>query len=274
MTTWQLIASTWEWEPSVVIGCLGLAVGYLWLRRFRVDRRTWLSLLGDLTILFALVSSLDGLGDGYLFSAHMLQHLLLLLLAPPLLILGMPEDLLEKLLNWRPAAHLEKVLARPLVAWVLAVGNLWLWHIPALYNQTLVSEQIHTLEHLSFLVTWTIYWWPVWTPLKDHRLPPSSALVYLFTGGFANTLLGILLTFAPGVLYTGYLHPEGSPAGLHLIRDVWQIGVLDDQQLGGLFMWVAGMLGFIWPILAEVGRFYRKTDHADAAPHNPAVSNG
>lgn len=98
MTTWQFLTSTWSWEPSILLGCALLLAGYLAAVRFRLDGRQLLFVAGDLVLLLALVSPLDELGDTYLFSAHMAQHLLLVLVVPPLFLLGIPPQLAERVL--------------------------------------------------------------------------------------------------------------------------------------------------------------------------------
>jgi cytochrome c oxidase assembly factor CtaG len=262
MTTWHLLATAWDWEPSVVVGCAAIALAYLAAVRFRLNGRAALFLAGDAVLLLALVSPLDALGDDYLFSAHMLQHLLLIMVVPPLLLLGIPEKLAARLLQWRPAASAERVLRRPVVAWLLAVLTLWAWHAPLLYNLTLASEDVHITEHLLFLVTWTIFWWPVLGPIESSRLAPWPAISYLFAAGAANTVLGALLTFSHAGLYPAYLHPEDGLGALALIRGGWGLTPDVDQQLGGLVMWVAGSLVILAAILGLLVRWYRAPEKA------------
>ena len=113
MTTLQLFATAWDWHPSVVVGCFGLMAAYLVAARPHAPRRVAWYTAGVLTILFALVSPLDPLGDDYLFSAHMIQHLLLALVAPPLLLLGIPDSLVRRWLVHPVLARIERQLSRP-----------------------------------------------------------------------------------------------------------------------------------------------------------------
>ncbi len=265
MTTGALLAAAWEPEPSIVVGCALLALLHLALVRFSEPRRTAWWMAGVVVLLLDLVGPLDVLGDDYLFSAHMLEHLTLLLLVPPLLLLGVPERLARRALAVRWVAATERLLRRPAVAWALMVGTLWAWHLPAAYNATLANETIHAVEHLSFLVTATIFWWPVLTPLPERRLHPITAIFYLYAAMVANAVLGILLTFAPVGIYPAYLRPADELGALALIRDHWNLGPAADQQLGGLFMWVIGMFGFLWATLAMLVRWYREPEH-DAEP--------
>jgi cytochrome c oxidase assembly factor CtaG len=276
MTTGHLLAIAWDWEPSVVVGCAALAIAYLAAVRFRFDVRTALFIGGDAVLLLALVSPLDALGDDYLFSAHMLQHLLLIMVVPPLLLLGLPAGLAARLLRWRAAASAERLLRRAPVAWLLAVLMLWAWHAPVLYNLTLASETVHITEHLLFLVTWTIFWWPILGPIEDSRLAPFQGIGYLFAAGVANTVLGALLTFSHAGLYPAYLHPEDELGALALIRGQWGLTPDADQQLGGLIMWVAGSLVILAAILGLLARWYRSPEATqgsgpDAAPNGRVV---
>jgi cytochrome c oxidase assembly factor CtaG len=256
MTTWKLLAITWDWYPSVVIGCAGLLVVYLATLRSRWTSRAWYFIAGVVVLLLALVSPLDGLGDTYLFSAHMAQHMLLLLAVPPLLLLGTPRWLEEWIVRQPPLGRIEHILSRPLLAWSIGTGMVWAWHAPGLYNAALANENIHTLEHLCFLVTGTIFWWPCLRPVVEARLAPLTTVVYLFAGGAANCILGLVLTYAPPGLYPAYVHPVDSLGALPLIRDQWGLSPELDQQLGGILMWVLGMLVYLGAIVGALARWY------------------
>jgi cytochrome c oxidase assembly factor CtaG len=255
MTTGQLLLTAWDWDPSVVLGCSALVAGYMAALRFRYTPAAPRFFAGVVVLLLALVSPIDLLGDRYLFSVHMFQHLLLILVVAPLLIVGIPAHLWRRLLRRRALDRIERVLRRPLVAWLPAVGILWLWHLPALYEAALEHPAIHVGQHLSFLVTATIFWWPVLTPVRERRLPLAPTLGYLLTAAAANTLLGILLTFAPAGLYPAYRHPLDLLGLLPLIRNTWGLTPTVDQQLGGLIMWVPGGLVFLGAVLVTLIRW-------------------
>lgn len=260
MSGWSILRIAWAWDPSVVLGCCALALGYLAVVRFRpVPQAPWF-FAGVGVLLFALVSPLDVLGDRYLFSVHMVQHLLLLLVVPPLLLRGLPVDPLRRLLR-RPLLHrVERGLTHPLVAWLLAAGTLWVWHVPTLYGAALASEPIHIGQHLTFLVTATIFWWRICVPLPERRLAPMLTLPYLFTAGLSNAVLGALLTFAPAGLYPAYGHPVDLLGILPTLRGAWGLSPAVDQQLGGLLMWVPGGLVYLGALLAVVIHWYQTAD--------------
>jgi putative membrane protein len=227
----------WDWEPSVVIGCTALALGYIAIVRKHGFRRAPYFLAGVLLLLLDLVSPIDTLGDRYLFSAHVLQHFLLALVIPPLLLLGTPAFELG------PLAKLERAIGQPPVSWLLGVGTMLAWHIPALFNAALGNEGLHIVQHLSFLVAGTIFWWPILGPLQNRHLPPLSAISYLFSACICCSLLGAFLTFSPVGFYPAYV-------------GYWGLDAKSDQQLGGLLMWVPGCFVYLSAILSTVMRWY------------------
>ncbi|MGB6482378.1 MAG: cytochrome c oxidase assembly protein [Candidatus Acidiferrales bacterium] len=257
MTDWQLFVSAWDWEPSVIAGCAAMLLAYFAALRFQFPKVAWYFITGVMVLLLALVSPVDTLGDTYLFSAHMLQHILLILIVPPLLLLGVPRDLAQRILRRPLADRTERVLSRPVLAWTLGVGTMWIWHWPPLYNAALASEPIHIVEHLLFLVTATIFWWPVISPIEELRLAPLGAVIYVFGACVAHTVLAILLTFAPLGLYPAYLQPVDTLHILPLLRDRWGLTPRADQQWGGLLMWVPACLVYLSVLLATLARWYR-----------------
>ncbi len=145
----------WDWEPSVVIGCAALAIGYIAIVRNHGFQRAPYFLAGVALLLLDLVSPIDSLADRYLFSAHIVQHFLLALVIPPLLLLGTPSFELGAL------SKVERAIGQPPISWLLGVGTMLAWHIPALFNAALASDGLHVFQHLSFLITGTIFWWPI-----------------------------------------------------------------------------------------------------------------
>jgi cytochrome c oxidase assembly factor CtaG len=270
MTTWRLLASTWSWDPSVLVGCVALIGGYLVVVRSRITSKMLFFVTGVLVMLLALESPLEELGDTYLFSAHMAQHLLLILVVPPLMLLGIPRWLAQRILDWPLANRIEQILNRPLPAWLLGMGTIWVWHAPALYNATLTNENIHIVEHVCFLVTSTIFWWPVLSPLTERRLAPLATIPYLFAASAATSILGIILTFTPPGIYPAYLDPNDEIGALPLLRDGWGLSPATDQQLGGLLMWVPGGLAYLSGIIGALARWYSspEEDEINKAPES------
>jgi cytochrome c oxidase assembly factor CtaG len=265
MTSGQLFAEAWDFQPAVIFGSAALFFAYLWVVRFRMNRKTALFGSGVLLMLLTLIGPLDFLGDDYLFSAHMMEHILLYLAVPPLLLLGLPPAPVRSLLSIEIAAKAERFLRRPTIAWLVAVGTMWLWHLPALYNAALNNEGIHAGEHLSLLVTGTIFFWPIFTPLQQHRLSPVVGTVYLFTAMSANMLLGILLTFSPLGYYPTYMRPSGGTGIFRFIRTVWKLDPQSDLNLGGMFMWIIGGLLYFASLMAVFSRLYRNPEEWETA---------
>ncbi len=308
------ILSAWDPDPSVIIGCVALAILYVIACRdltpnpfplgkgdqnrrssfFSSDslsgspslkgrgrglglRRVWglgLFLLGDLVMLLALISPLDVLADDYLFSAHMLQHMLLVLAVPPLLILGIPPQLAGSIVRVPTLGAIERVLRRPFVAWTLGMTTLWFWHLPRFYDATIASEGLHIFEHLMFLVTATIFWWPILAPLDESRMNHGAAFAYLGAAMLATTVLGILITFAPVGTYGAYLHPHDELAILDALRHSWGLTTEADQELGGLLMWIPGGMVYLGAIMAIIARWYRAPEAEPFTNVRAGVSHG
>jgi cytochrome c oxidase assembly factor CtaG len=235
----------WNLEPSILIGTAlitGLylyAIGPLRKRHFPNEPirtgQTIAFLSGMLIMFLALVSPLDELGDSYLFSAHMIQHLCLMVVGPPLLLLGTPEWMVKLAFRSRIIFQVAKVMTYPVVAFVLFNVDFWLWHAPPLYNATLENQTIHILEHLTFIIFSLCYWWPIFSPSKDlPPLPIGGQILYLFLSGMPSVVLGAGLTFSPP-LYAPYI---AAPR-------IWGISAATDQQLGGLIMWVPVSIYYI-----------------------------
>jgi putative membrane protein len=271
MTTWQILATTWTIEPTVLAGCVALLAGYL----AALPREEGVRLpMGKLALFacavaglaLALESPLDVLGDRYLFSAHMAQHLILLLIVPPLLLCGLPEATISRLLGHAPVRATERYLGHPVVAGLLGIGMMWVWHLPQLYDAALAGATVHIVEHLCFLVTSTIYWWPVIVKQASRALSIGGAIAYLLLGMAASSILGIIITLAPVVLYTPYLHPVDRLGLLPLIRAQWGLSPLTDQQIGGLLMWVPGSAVYMLALIYVLARWYSKPEAPEGHP--------
>jgi putative membrane protein len=135
-----------------------------------------------------------------------------------------------------------------------------IWHLPVLYNAANASTPIHIFEHLSFLVTGCMFWWPIVSPLESERMQAAPAMLYLFGAAAVSTLLGIVITFLPVGLYKPYVHPVDELGALHLIRDTWSISAAEDQKLAGLLMWVPGCSIYFAVMLMKLGAWFRTPD--------------
>ena len=260
MTMSKFLLSAWEWEPSIIIGCLGLIVAYLLIVRSRITKQSVFYFLGVIILFLALVSPLDEISDTYLFSAHMVQHLLFILVVPPFLLLGIPEWVFRKGMKWKFFRKTEHLLSNPIVAWSAGAGAMWIWHWPPLFNAALANETFHAFEHLSILVMGTIFWWVVISPLKEERMNPLYLIFYLFSACIACTILGIIITFSAVGLFPAYLNPQDAAGILPIIRDGWGFSPSVDQQVGGLLMWVPACLVYVSAVIGTLVRWYRTPD--------------
>jgi PQQ-dependent catabolism-associated beta-propeller protein len=223
---------------------------------------------GWVVLAVALVSPLHALGE-VLFSAHMVQHELLMVVAAPLLVLGRPLAVFSRALSaWtlvrlvvfarrlRWPGIVWRQIKRPMAAWALHAATLWIWHVPWLFQATLRSDLVHTAQHASFFGTALLFWWA----LLRHRTGSAdygAAVLYLFTTSVHSGALGALLVLANRTLYPAYR--VTSPA--------WGLEPLEDQQLGGLLMWIPAGLVYAGAALALLFAWLRDADrHASIAP--------
>ena len=245
----HLAWTDWGFEPTVTLGLLALVAGYLVLVRrgwiddgddvspwFRSPQpRALLFALGVATAYVALQSPIDKGGDLYLLSIHMVQHLLLMMVAPPLLLLGiagMRSIASHRWVRWRA---LWRLLTRLWPATILFNAVLLVWHIPALYDATLTNEPIHVVEHLTFIAVGVIFWWPIVDPLRGPDTVPVGSfakIVALVLAGIPPTVLGFVLALSNTVLYDFYARAPR----------LWGISPLDDQRAAGVIMLGLGNL--------------------------------
>lgn len=267
MTTSRLLLTAWDFDPSVIVGCALLLAVYFRRVRGASWQRKSSYVLGVLVLFLSIESPLDSLGDTYLFSAHMVQHLLMILIVPPLMLYGIPESEARSWLRHPRVARAERIFGRASVAWILGIGTMTIWHLPVLYNFAIAHEPVHIFQHLTFLVTGTMFWWPIMSPLPERRLAPVASIFYLFAAVMENSLLGILITFMPVGYYTAYVHPADPLGALHLIRDQWELSAISDQRLGGLFMWIPGCSVYFVAILMIVVSWWDDGDEQQMARH-------
>ncbi len=273
MTIWQLLTSNWDWNPSVIGLCAALIISYIIVTRFRLTFNGALFITGVLLLLITLVSPIGILGHNYLFSAHMLQHILLLLIVPLFLLIGIPPSLAKKIMSWSPIANVILVPRQPFAAWLFGVGAMWIWHIPVIYNTSLQNEGLHMLQQMSLLVMGMIFWLPVFSPLEEWRLTPPFATLYLFSACIGCTILGIIITFSAVGHYPAYLNPVDSLGILPFIRNELYLTPELDQQIGGLIMWVPCCLIYLLASMVTIARWY-KTPEVDVnvKPSEPLSS--
>jgi cytochrome c oxidase assembly factor CtaG len=245
--------ASWTFEPWLLLGLM--VVAWLYLRGWRSlapvvpDRLpTWRAiafLSGLLTLYLAVASPLDAFA-GLLLQVHMIQHFLLMMVAPPLIWLGAPElPLLHGLseaarregvgpvLRWSPLQRLGEVLLHPVTCWLIFVAVTWLWHVPALYELALIDPFWHEVEHFSFFAGAMFFWFPVVLPWPSRsRISRWLMVPYLFLAALQATVFSAFFVFVDRVLYPIY----------ETVPRIGSLSALEDQRVAGAIMWVPGSL--------------------------------
>lgn len=231
------IDSFWYFDPATTALLVTVSAAYLYAVRLRFKKQSLYFLAGMVLLVTAMASPLHFLGEHYLFSAQMVSHILIVLLAAPLLVAGIPAENQFKrgLLLW--SKKMEQI---PVVNWLTGVGIMWFWHIPFIFNHFSGMGFFMTAHMLSLLVAGMIFCWPVISPYVQYRLTPPAGVLYLSTACAGCSLLGLLITFAPPGIFTHYQNLTDMYGYLPLVRNGWNISAAADQQMAGLIMWVPG----------------------------------
>ena len=267
----ETLALHWTLEPGVIAGLLCLSVAYA-LAATRLRRTLqqaggppprWLPpgamsrerpghlaprqvicfYLGILTLALALLSPLHEAGERYLLTAHMAQHLLVTQVAAVLLLLGTPGWMLRPLFRISLVRGLASRLLIPVPAYILFNMVFIGWHAPWLYDASLRFAPLHAIEHGLFLTLALVTWWPVLGPAPEFpRLPYGAQVMYLFFQSLPPTILGAIITLAQVPIYATYW----AAPRLERLFGLFTISPLDDQQIGGLTMWIPGALGYFF----------------------------
>ena len=244
----------WIVVPAVLVGCIYLRGWYELHRRLPRRFAVWRLIAfqaGLLTLFLALASPLHPLAE-LLLQFHMIQHLLLMMVIPPLLLLGAPilpmlrglprpvlRDRLAPVFASTVLRRLGHFLTHPIVCLVAFTVSTVVWHIPSLYELALRSEFWHEVQHICFLSTGLLFWWPVLQPWPSKlRWPRWTMIPYLLFADIQNTALSAFLIFSERVLYPTYA----------TVPRLWGISVLDDQAAAGAIMWVPGSVIFLLPV--------------------------
>jgi putative membrane protein len=265
-------------RPEILALLLLLGGGYAvgWWRLSRRARRgpAWwrplLTLAGLGSVALALLSPLDALAHRR-FAAHMAQHMLLIAVAAPALLLADPLAALlwalparvrvragRLLVRGAPVRRVWQTVTRMPVAWLSYAAILWLWHLPWAYELALGDRLLHDLEHLAFFLGAILFWWPVVNPAPRvaGSAHPLLRIVYLVSGALQSAALGLLLAASPSVLYPSYAaSPEPGP-----------LSPLDDQALGGVVMWGWSAAVDMLAVMLLLHRFFTVDDHAAPLP--------
>ena len=233
----------WTVHPSTVVGILALGALYGWRLRAAEHaggaptRAQRLAFGSGLVVLFvALNGPIHDLSDSYLFSAHMVQHLLLTMLVTPLLIVGLSEGMLRPVLTRPALSAIVRRFSTAAAGFLIFNVTLIAWHLPPLYNLAMADHGVHIVQHLCFLAASVPMWWPLLSRVPE--LPPLSRplqMLYICLLMIPMSVVGMIITYADEVLYPAY---ERAPR-------MWGLSPHQDQLIGGLIMWIPGSLIYL-----------------------------
>ena len=251
----------WHGHPEVLMGLAALQGLYLLgvgPIRERYDlgdrpepRQVATFTLGVLVIFVSLLSPLHELSDQYLFSAHMLQHVLLTLLAPPLLILGTPDWLLRPLLRPNAIFRIARIATHPVLAFFAFNIVFSMWHLPVLYGISLTHHSVHIVEHLMFMAAAMLLWWPLTSNMPElPRLSYPLQMGYLILLSIAQILVFAPIVFSTVPIYQWYVDAPR----------VWALSPVTDQQIGAIIMKIGSGAIFLTLIIVIFFRWYHQEE--------------
>jgi putative membrane protein len=250
----------WPFDPSVYLGLVLLYLGHAWLARGTQDFKRKHSLyfgLGLVTIWVALETQIDTIADHYLDSVHMLQHVLLGFVAPPLMLLGLSPGMVERLVRI-PGI---RAITEPIPAQVIAGVVMIAWHIPVLYDATLNSEPLHVVEHLTFIAAGLALYWPMLEATSAHsrwRMSPGAKLLYMLVATLPQDGVALALIFSRVPFYEYYTHAP---------RLVASLTPLIDQTVAGAVLMIFGKATMVVAAIAVFARWFEED-----APVSPSES--
>jgi putative membrane protein len=259
MTPNDLIYAAWQFDPVLIGGILAVAAAYALatgpLRARIAPGEAWCKgaaawFYGALVLFFVVEGSpLHDLAERYLLSAHMVQHLLLSYVVARMLIVGAPSWLWRAMLTQRRVLPVARVVLRPFVTFTVFAVFFAVWHVPVIYQAALMNAALHHVEHLVFLLTAVMLWWPILSPIeKIPRAPHLVRLAYLFTIPIAQLPVFAGITFSPDIVYPLY---DIAPRAFGLT-------VMADQALAGATMKVFGLLFFGLPFARIFFEWYQR----------------
>jgi putative membrane protein len=255
MNTTKFLLGYWHLNiMAILVIVLMIAFHYI-TNGYRFSRRSPLFFSAVILFILVTISPLDFLSKYYLFSAHMVQHIVLLLIIPPLILSGTDKDFLEKVFRSGFLKKAGNFLFYPLVAWFLGVGSMWIMHLPAFMMKMNDSAFLMDTQMIILPVLGWFFIWPVYSPISFRRLEPLQSSAYLFLACVGCTVLGILITFAPADMFTGGMQPENLNL-IKMIHSDWGINDSTDQMMGGLIMWVPACIIYLTNIMIILLRWF------------------
>ena len=252
----------WNFDYSLIFIAIITYFYFIGQKKYRKNysaNNCFFFLCGILFLILGLCSPIDYLAENY-FLFHMIQHLLIIMLAAPSILLGAPSIpvitginkkfpvFTKKLLRWKLYRKTLKFLTKPLVAILLYLISFWLWHLPFFYNAALASELIHYFQHFNYFVFALLLWWSIIDPRpQKSKFFFLLRILWVFLLTIANSALSAMIVFAPHAYYN-----------YRKLEKTLVLSALDDQKIGGLIMWVGGNMMLIIIAILVFGVYYNK----------------
>jgi len=247
---------TWPVDVTVYAGIVALFLAHAWLAGIVADSQRKHSMyfgLGLLILWLALETPIDTISDRYLDSVHMLQHVLLGFIAPPLLLLGLSSQMVGRLVRM-PGV---RAITEPVPAQVIAGLVMVVWHLPPLYNATLASESLHVIEHLMFIASGVVLYWPILDATSAHarwQMSPGAKLLYMLVATLPQDAVALVLIFSRVPFYEYYAHAP---------RLVPSLTPLIDQTVAGAVLMILGKAMLAVTAAAVFFRWFGADHRAD-----------
>jgi putative membrane protein len=247
---------TWPFDPTVYAGLVALMLGHWSLARRVGDARRRHTIyfgLGLLTMWLALESPIDTISDNYLDTVHMLQHVLLGFVAPPLMLLGLSPAMAGRLIRLPGLRALTEPVPAQVVSALVMVG----WHVPALYDATLRMDWLHLLEHLMFIGSGVLLYWPIIDSTSQHarwRMTPGAQLVYMLIATLPQDGVALALIFSRVPFYEFYVHAP---------RLIEGFTPLIDQTIAGAVLMILGKVMLLATALVVFWRWFSREQRED-----------
>jgi cytochrome c oxidase assembly factor CtaG len=251
--------TAWSWEPGTLIG-IGVVIIVYFAITFPLSKRftnsdppnttriLWFT-LGIFAAIIALMSPINIASKEYLFSAHMIQHILITLVMAPMLLAGTPSWLISVVMKHNWIQRFTKIITNPILTFFLYFLSLSFWHLPSVHTAMMGNEVMHTAQTLSFIVTGLLFWWPV--IIAVHELPKLSdplKMLYLFLAVIPCTVLGVVIIFAPTVMASSY----------SMAARITPFDPMTDQQVAGILMAVPSMFILLGTMLSVFYKWYKR----------------
>ena len=255
MNTTTFLLKYWHLNYLVILIIIGITVFHYITNGYRMTQKSPRIFIALILFILVTISPLDYLSKSYLFSAHMVQHIVLLLIIPPLLLTGTDENFLEKVIRRKYFRNAGHFLFYPLIAWIIGVGSMYIMHLPGMGMS--MSNIATNIQIIILPLLGLVFIWPVFTPVNYGKLEPLQSALYLFLACVGCTVLGILIAFSPDKMFASGMQ-SANPDLIKMIQSDWGITDSTDQMMGGLIMWVPACIIYLTNIMIVLFRWFTR----------------